>query len=128
MRQPIKMIELHVCEKESGCLSSAEPRCSNKNVAQDLQEIVGEPYCCCCVFGGIVEDLQETVVVGVWRVVKLSIYKKPWYVVFVRDMWYLCVVCGIVEMKVYCFMTKIGSSSANRRRLVSWGLRSSSDC
>ena len=63
-----EMIELHVCEeKESGCLSSAEPRCSNKNVAQDLQEIVGEPHCC-CVFSGIVEYLQETVVsnVCVW--------------------------------------------------------------
>ena len=71
VRRPIKIIELHVCEKESGCLSSAEPRCSNKNVAQDLQEIVGEPHCC-CVFGGIVEDLQETVVVGgvcAWHVV-----------------------------------------------------------
>ena len=76
-RQPIKMIELHVCEKESGCLSSAEPRCSNKNVARDLQEIVGEPHCH-CVFRGIVEDLQETVVGGVCA----------WHVVFVCGMWY----------------------------------------
>ena len=92
---PIKMIELHLfVQKESGCLSSAEHRCSNKNATQDLQEIVGEPYYChtiapasttlllllqLCVFGyiveeiapwfcvgDIVEDLYETVVLCVW--------------------------------------------------------------
>ena len=77
----VKKKNLDVCQARSPA------RCSNKNVAQDLQEIVGEQYY--CVFSGIVEDLQETVVVGVWRVVKLSIYKKLWLVMFV---------CGIVEL------------------------------
>ena len=51
----------------------------------------------------------------------LEIYKKLWRTVVLKIFVASHAVCGIVELRVYCFMGKIGSSSANRGELERWG-------
>ena len=101
-RCPIKMllhtyVKLHVCWKECWCLSSGSGAHRCSTTTPNKNAA---------------QDLQEIVA-------NCS----------VEDFWEIVAshaVCGIVELRVYCFMGKIGSRSANRGGLESWGPWSSS--